>query len=363
MTNIVSVAVFPEMAREALKSNQESGLAAYSLLKESNSRVTQGSGLIPRRDAVAELCSLASLGPRQAQRILKAGHETFWDLTEPWVCLYSFGKAASRLGIDHVTRPRKVRVADLTGGRALRKATLVATAVPLNPMRRPTTRRFLRDATGVPATTQRRLERRFGRVQSVTPLYLPLRVGGSNWYASQVAQFFRDVGFFAGTSPGGVVRRLGDIRAAVDQDSGSTGARQRANRALKAQGRPALRARGQRPPRVYFQAPQPNLRWLRQRRARGHSPDGRVHPILDYSVALRVTRRGSWRASKLSMISSRDTTGRGKSAYARGLSRRRKGTVDRPKPGPRPGLRTQIPSRRIPGRKEAGQGQEPERKE
>jgi hypothetical protein len=138
---------------------------------------------------------------------------------------------AEFLGVSRVTRAHLVPVAEFDG-KGRRRAALVALSYRTDQQDAPKTRRLVKELTGIPAPSQRRLDREHGFVQLVSPVFADLGPQPSQWYADRVAQEFREWGFLSGWG-GRLFRQHGSIRSAATHQIGSSAAMRRLNKSLR----------------------------------------------------------------------------------------------------------------------------------
>lgn len=302
------------MGQAALRAHEEHVFAAWCVVLAGD-RAMGGSGLCSRASAIAWLKEVFTIGSRQAERLLREGGPKYWRLLDgDRVLLTGQAMVARALGVQRVSRHHEVPISDLAG-RGKRRAALVALAYRTDENGTPLTRRLIRELTGLPATTQRRLERNARSPVLVRPVFAHFGRQPSQWYADQAGGEFRDWGFFS--TPGARLHRQhGSIRQAGSHRIGSFAAARRLNLALK-EGRPAKTSRGQ---RAYFQGEKAVTTWMSDKRARGRrgSESSSLHPMLNYSIELVVGSHGvkRFRTSVLSEL-------RGASQLSGGLLHRR----------------------------------------
>lgn len=277
------VPIFPEMGQAALRTHNEDAFAAWALVHAWDATSNAGAGLCDRSDAIALVQSGFGVGARQAHRLLHAGEGSYWrSIERQRLVLFGQVSVARSLGVSRVSRAHCIPV-DQFRGRGQRRAALVALAYRTDAQDVPKTRRLVEELTGVPATTQRRLDREHGIAQLVSPVVAALGKQPTQWYADRVAQEFQDWGFFSGLGAR-LYRRHGNIRSATSHQIGSSAAVRRLNSALK-EGRPAMYSRG---PRAYFQGEKAVQTWVRDKGARGRSGSSAysLHPLLNYSLVV-----------------------------------------------------------------------------
>jgi hypothetical protein len=291
LTLAPAVVLFPEIAQAALKAKEHGKVANWGLLRAHD---TQGSGRLPLREAQRLISLGRGVSGRQARRLLAGGDGQYWA-QDPGghVRYYRPARVAERLGVAHVTRPRVLDTARLRSGQTSLKAALESTCYRNDGRGTPLTRRLVEELTGVPPSTQRRWENRYGNAELVAPCYVKRGdvgpMDGAAWLASEGTW-----GFFWGKGRQ-LMRRHGDIRRS-HHGLGSAAAARRTNRELSRAGGPAQKARGQRTVRVYFAEPGAGgaRAWARAKAALGKQAASRVafDPALNYSVLSRVGRRG-----------------------------------------------------------------------
>jgi hypothetical protein len=286
------IPVVPELAQAALKSGEETAFVAWSVLRAWDTDTQSGRGLIQKSEGRRLVEIALGVEPRQSGRILAGGDGRFWTLAGKAVFLLSAERVARQFGITGVSCSRVISIAQFTG-KGSRRASLIATCYPMHDSGKPMTRRLVNELTGVSASTQRRLERDFGRVREVSKVVAFVGRQPTSWVATQWAHELRHVGFFS-NGRGGLYRRHGSIRQAVGQREGRPSPKRRLNAALRTPHRPAIDARGQRNVRTYFWGDDAALRWSKARKARGKRafPQRSIHPLLDYSLALRRAADG-----------------------------------------------------------------------
>ena len=285
------IAVYPEIAHAALKRNMDPLVAAWCLLHACD---RDGRGWFERPVARRLVEVGRGVGARQARRILDAGSPGFWHLgSTDRLWLISVPKVAAALGVERVSAPRLVPLADLQKGPASLRATLFATVYRPDAEGRPLSRRLVRELTGIPESTQRRYENQYGHAERVTPVHVELSHITDPQQRRRYAERQGDWGAYLGEH-GDLMRRHPDIRRAARQRAGSRTAATRVNRQLTdpaRSGSPATKARGERPLRAFFPASASRRRnaakaWMRAKRALGKGrPDPALFdPALDYAV-------------------------------------------------------------------------------
>lgn len=285
------VEVFPEVAHAALKEKEQGQLAVWLLLRAIDGR---GSGRIAAVDARKLIAEARGLSQRQARRLLGSGESRYW-VRDPGghVRYLRTSRLCARLGVERVSRLRRIRVSDLGAGEAALKASLAATVYRWDDLGSPLTRRKVRELTGIPEGTQRRYENTYGHAQLVERVFTKItdeRPGDVvSWFAHDGVW-----GFFRGRH-GQLMRRHGDIRRSRHECASARAAR-RVNRELSGTRCPVNKAHGQPRLRVYFQEPGAKgaQAWTRARSALGKASAARAafDPVLNYSVLCRRGRRG-----------------------------------------------------------------------
>lgn len=286
------IEIFPELAFAALKLEEPDLLVAHALLRAWDREQSRGTGLVPRPAARMLIAIARSLQRRQTERTLARGDGSYWELIDLRVRLHSLGRVAETLGVARVGRGHVVPVDNFGSGIAALRAALLAVAYRTDDQGTPLTRRLLREITGIPESTQRLYDRRYGNSELVRPVWVEVSRPGTS-YARGVAQAQRHLGFYPGTQ-GALLRRHGNIRRAAAHRVASIRASRRLNKLLRGNDRPAMKARGHRPLRAYFLEREGGLKgWTRATRALGKGgTNDVVNPLLDYSLVETKTRRG-----------------------------------------------------------------------
>ncbi len=307
------VSIFPEMGQAALRRHDEDVFATWALVHSSDAVSNSGKGLCDRADVGTVIRTGMGVGLRQAQRLMREGEGRYWRSIDGERLLL-FGQAAVGRALDltMVTRAHHVPVGEFVG-RGRRRAALVALSYRTDSLGHPTSRRLVSELTGVPATTQRRLDREHGLAKLVTTVFADLGEQPTQWYSDRVAEEYRHWGFVSGWGAK-LYRQHGSIRSASTHHIGSSAAMRRLNHALKA-GRPAISSRG---PRAYFEGEKAVQSWMRDKRARGKRGSGAhsLHPLLNYSLVVGSPGAKRHHTSVLSEI-------RGASQLTGGLLHRR----------------------------------------
>lgn len=292
---------WPEMAAAALKTGKVAAYAAWAVLRRWDTNATSGAGFLRKSVAVAIIEASLQVKRRQAERTLAAGAGLFWEVTDLHVRLYSATNVADLFGIPHVTRGHEVPLADLASSR-LRKATMLAMQHRTDFGDVPKTRRFINELTGVPASTQRRLDRQTGRTKSVAKVYASFGTPKDPSINEEITDRHRAWGFYTGDH-GRLFRRHGDIRTAATHRPASLAPTRRLNVTLRARC-PAMNSRGQRFMRAYFGGERPATAWYKAKRARGKpgSDASAISPHLNYALTIGQPRRGRVRTEVLRLV-------------------------------------------------------------
>lgn len=208
---VASIVLLPELAQAALKANEHGKVANWGLLRAHDG---QGSGRLPLREAQRLISLGRGVSGRQARRLLAGGDGQYWK-QDPGghVRYFRPARVAERLGVAHVTRPRILDAARLRSGQASLKAALESTCYRNDKKGTPLTRRLVEELTGVPPSTQRRWENRYGNAELVAPCYVKRGdvgpMDGAAWLAGEGTW-----GFFWGKGRQ-LMRRHGDVSGAV----------------------------------------------------------------------------------------------------------------------------------------------------
>ena len=282
-----TIPIFPEMGQAALRKRDEDAFAAWALVRAWDATTNGGSGLCAKPAARSVIGMGLGIGTRQAQRIVKQGEGCYWRSIEgERLVLVGLVAVATNLEVSTVSRAHLVPVGEFAG-RGQRRAAIVALSYRTDDRGVPTTRRLVTELTGMPATTQRRLDREHGLVAVVSTVFANFGKQPSQWYADQLADTYQDWGFFPGWGAR-LYRQHGSIRSAPSHVISSSAAMRRLNRDLKGGGRPAISSRGPRAIRTYFQGDKAVQSWMRDKRARGRNGSGAysLHPVLNYSLVI-----------------------------------------------------------------------------
>ena len=290
--------IFPELAARAVKTKKEALIVAWALFRAADAA---GQGQIPRSTALAILRAARCIGDRQARRQIQHGAGRYWTIgKQDRLWLVSPAKLAEHFDVSFLSRPHRIPIADLCGGRARRRAALQATVYRTDPRGRLISRRQVRELTGVAQSTQRRYENQYGHVRVVDPVHVQVTHITREATKSAILHEFDASGFYRGRG-GDLMRRHADRRQAVRHLPGSRRKARRANTHLAKSARsdrPATTARGERSGRAFFPT-SPTGRsghraWLRSRRALGKPGDKSqiTEAVFDYGVIEVIGRHG-----------------------------------------------------------------------
>lgn len=292
------IQVVPEIAHAALRSDRQSLVAAWSILRACDG----GKGVLPGRQARRLIRAGRDVGDRQARRIVQQGAGTFWSIDATGrLWLLSASKVAVHFGVESVSPPHLIPIEDFRGGPAQLRAAFMATIYHVDGDGRPISRRRVEEQTGVPKSTQRRYEHRHGHAEVVAPVHVTLNHIKGDATRRTYADHHPNAGFYVG-GRGDLMRRHADIRRATRHQPGSRNVAHHINGKIAKSargGRPVTQARGQRPPRAFFPASPVTGKsglaaWQRSRLTLGkRGAEGHVFdPAFDYAVIESVDARG-----------------------------------------------------------------------
>lgn len=120
----------------------------------------QGRGIVSRAEATAAFCDKASelhcMTPQRLGQVLRDGHDVTWRVANGNIYLFGAARVAALFGIDKLRGTNvSIPVADLLQGQKRARAALWATVHAGRKRARPIARKTLRDAFGIPESTQR----------------------------------------------------------------------------------------------------------------------------------------------------------------------------------------------------------------
>ena len=247
------VDVFPQLAQAALRSGQESLVACWALLRACD---PTGSGYLDRANARRILEDGRRVRPRQARRLIHDGVGPYWTIDKKdrlW--LGRVDQVADGLGVEAVSRPHQIPIADLQGGRTRLRAAFEATVYRTDEGGTPLSRRLIRELTGIPESTQRRYESH-GHAKTVAQVHTKITHITTNPAKAAIAAEYRGAGFYRG-SQGDLMRRHADRRQAAHHLPGSSAKARRVNQRLTKpvrRERPVTKAHGEHSRRAFFPA-------------------------------------------------------------------------------------------------------------
>ena len=163
------VEVFPEVAHAALKAKEHHQLTTWLVLRAND---PSGTARVSAVDAGKLIAGARGVSQRQARRLLEGGEARYWTKDRGGhIRYFRASRVCWRLGVERVSRLRRVRIADLGQGQAALEATFAATAYRADDRGTPLTRRRLRELTGIPESSQRRYENVYSHSELVEPVY------------------------------------------------------------------------------------------------------------------------------------------------------------------------------------------------